>query len=113
MVTRFKKMKERSFSKRICISDKKIEKLLSVISPARYLEDKTEERNLFYNQKDPRIIEKKWIREYKRKLKEYNNYTNYNYVRNNHPNPSVFSFHSTPSISQAVFQFSLQKNHAL
>ena len=92
MTSRLKKQKERTYAKKDIISIKKLERILSTIPPEKYIE-KPKALRILYNSQDPIIIKKRWIRKYKRELKEHHNYTNHNYFKNNHPNLSAFSSH--------------------
>jgi hypothetical protein len=77
------KSRQLSFCKRKALTYPKIEELLSTIPPEKYIE-KPKTLRILYNSQDPIIIKKRWIRKYKRELKEHHNYTNHNYFKNNH-----------------------------
>ena len=110
----FKKRKAKTQCRKICLSPEKLEGLLREIPPERY---------------DSITIKNIWIKGYKQKLREYNNYTDYNYgnlrevkcqetagvLRSipNSPNPFVFSSPSTHEASLTASQSELLKNYAL
>ena len=64
-------LKQRTWRKRNTISFEKLEEVLETIPPTEYL--KVEKKLIiFYNQNDPEVIRKRWIRKHKIYLEEHN-----------------------------------------